>query len=99
MKILKLLSRIILGIVFTFSGIVKAIDPIGSEIKFTDYFNAFGLTSLSSIALILAVILSTLEFLVGICLLFNIKPKLSAIGALLFMIILCVALIEILKML
>jgi len=85
MKVIKLLSRIILGIVFTFSGFVKAIDPVGSEIKFTDYFNAFGLTYLSSAALVLAIILSSLEFIVGISLLFNIKPKLSTIGALLFM--------------
>jgi len=87
MKIIKLLSRIILGIVFTLSGISKAIDPVGSEIKFTDYFNAFGMSSFASIALILAVILSAIEFLVGVCLLFNIKPKLSTIGALIFMII------------
>ncbi len=87
MKGIIFLSRIILGAVFTLSGISKAIDPVGSEIKFMDYFNAFGISSLSSIALTLAIILSALEFLVGISLLFNIKPKLSSIGALLFMII------------
>ncbi|MBN1252537.1 MAG: DoxX family protein [Bacteroidales bacterium] len=87
MKILKKTSRIIIGMVFTFSGIVKAIDPVGSQIKFTDYFNAFGLSSLGLIALTLAVILSALEFLVGVCLLFNVKPKLASFGALIFMII------------
>ncbi len=87
MKIIKLISRIVLGFVFTFSGFVKAIDPIGSEIKFTDYFIAFDLFAFSSVALSLAIIISSLEFIVGISLLFNVKPKLSSIGALLFMII------------
>ena len=85
MNALKTISRLILGVVFTFSGFVKAVDPVGSEIKFTDYFNALGLESWSSIALVLAVILSGAEFIVGFALLLNIKPRLSAIGALIFM--------------
>jgi uncharacterized membrane protein YphA (DoxX/SURF4 family) len=88
MKYLKLISRIILGLVFTFSGFVKAIDPIGSEYKFTDYFTeAFGMPSLASISLPLAIILISMEFLVGVCLLINVKPRLASLGALIFMII------------
>ncbi len=88
MKILKLISRLVLGLVFTFSGFVKAIDPLGSEYKFTDYFTeAFGMPSLAAISLPLAIILNSMEFLVGICLIFNVKPRLSALGALIFMIL------------
>ncbi len=88
LKLLKLIFRIVLGIVFTFSGFVKSVDPLGFAYKFTDYFvEAFGIPSLSSASLTLAIILSALEFLVGISLLINIKPKLSSIGALLFMIV------------
>jgi uncharacterized membrane protein YphA (DoxX/SURF4 family) len=88
MKVIKLIFRFVLGIVFTFSGIVKAIDPLGSEYKFTDYFTeAFGMPSLSSISMILGIVLAAFEFLVGICLLLNVKPRLSALGALIFMVI------------
>jgi len=88
MNILKLISRLVLGLVFTFSGFVKAIDPMGSGYKFTDYFtDAFGMPSLAAISLPLAIILNAMEFLVGICLIFNVKPRLSALGALIFMII------------
>ncbi len=87
MKTIKTLSRILLGLVFTFSGFVKAVDPVGSAIKFGDYFNALGLPKLGAYSLFFAFLLSGLEFLVGFALLFNIKTKMAAWGALAFMII------------
>ncbi len=88
MKLLKLIVRLLLGIVFTFSGFVKAVDPLGSEYKFTDYFtDAFGIPSLSVMSLGLAFFLSAVEFTVGISLLINVKPRLSSLGALLFMLL------------
>ena len=88
MKALKLIVRIILGIVFTFSGFAKAVDPTGTAIIFTDYFtDAFGLSSLAGISMALGIILSSFEFLIGICLLVNVKPRLAALGALIFMVI------------
>lgn len=88
MKILKVVFRLILGIVFTLSGFFKAVDPLGFGYKLTDYFtDAFGMPSLSGISLILSVLLIAFEFLVGICLIINIKPRLSALVALLFMLV------------
>lgn len=85
--VLAIISRIIVGAVFVFSGFVKAVDPLGSNYKFIDYFDAFHMPWLDSFALVLAFILSGLEFLIGICLLLFIHHKLSNWGALLFMII------------
>ncbi|TVR41081.1 MAG: DoxX family protein [Bacteroidia bacterium] len=79
------LSRILFGAVFVFSGFVKAIDPLGSAYKFQDYFVAFGVEWLFFTALPMAIILSTLELVIGIAVLVGIKMKYSAWGGLLFM--------------
>lgn len=86
-RVITIISRILVGLVFIFSGFVKAIDPLGSNYKFIDYFAAFNMPWLESIALPLAFILSGLEFLIGVCLLLFIQNKLSNWGALLFMLV------------
>lgn len=78
MKILDTISRVIVGIVFIFSGFVKAVDPLGSTYKFMDYFDAFSMEFLSFMALPLAIILSTLEFVIGFSLLFGTFKRITA---------------------
>ena len=85
MKVIKFISRVIIGMVFIFSGFVKAVDPFGSAYKFGDYFEAFHINFLGSIALPLAIILSSAEFIIGICLLFGISIKQVAWALLVFM--------------
>jgi uncharacterized membrane protein YphA (DoxX/SURF4 family) len=75
MKVLRLFSRIITGLVFIFSGTVKAIDPLGSAYKFNDYFQAFNLGFLNSLSLPLAVLLCTLEFVAGFSVLTGLRQK------------------------
>jgi uncharacterized membrane protein YphA (DoxX/SURF4 family) len=87
MKLIRILSRLFIGAIFIYSGFVKGIDPLGSTYKFTDYFFAFGMEWLEPIAFPLAIILSALEFVVGISLFLGIKIKLSSLGALLFMLL------------
>lgn len=86
---LLLLSRLIIGLVFVFSGFVKAIDPLGSTYKIEDYFTAFGgfFTSLSFIALPASIALSTLELVIGLNLLFQIQLRRTSWAALLFMLV------------
>ncbi len=85
MRYIVYISRILFGAVFIFSGFVKAIDPLGSAYKFQDYFLAFGTEWMSFAALPMAILLSTLEFIIGMGVLFGIKMRWSAWGALLFM--------------
>lgn len=78
-------ARYVMGIVFTFSGFVKAIDPLGSTYKFQDYFDAFGMDFMSSFALFLAILLSSGELLIGLCLLLRLRMRVTAWALLLFM--------------
>ena len=87
MKILRIVSSIIVGIVFMFSGIVKAIDPLGTAYKFNDYFQAFNLGFLKPVSLILAVILFTAEFISGFAVLSGYRRKEGIWGVMILMII------------
>jgi len=87
MKILRIISRIITGIVFIFSGTVKAIDPMGTVYKLQDYFHAFNLDFLSSLSLVAAIVLCTSEFIGGFSVLFNIRQKAGVWIVLIMMII------------
>jgi uncharacterized membrane protein YphA (DoxX/SURF4 family) len=75
MKYIRLASRIILGVVFLFSGFVKAVDPLGSAYKFSDYFSAFGLDFMKFLALPLAVILCAFEMVLGLTLILGYRRK------------------------
>lgn len=82
-------SRILFGLVFVFSGFVKAVDPLGGTYKLQDYFTAFGgvFYGFSDYALLLSVALSTIELFIGLNLVFAIQIRRTAFLALLFMLI------------
>lgn len=86
MKLLNNISRIIVGIVFIFSGFVKAVDPLGFGYKFSDYFEAFGMEFFSSISLPLAILMSALEFGIGFSLILGTFKKITNWLLLLFMV-------------
>ena len=79
------LSRLLLGSTFIFSGFVKAIDPLGSAIKFEDYLSAMHLDFLGHYALLFAFLLSAVEFLLGVNILLSLSPRQSSIYVLLMM--------------
>jgi len=78
MKIIRIISRILLGLVFVFSGFVKGVDPLGTAYKIEDYFIAFGTDWAIPFSLTLAVILCVAEFSLGVFLLANIFRKTTA---------------------
>jgi len=85
MKYLLTAARMFAGAVFIFSGFVKAIDPHGSAIKFGEYFEAFGIDFLSSLAFPLAILLSSVEFMTGINLVARVRMKFTSWLLLVFM--------------
>jgi uncharacterized membrane protein YphA (DoxX/SURF4 family) len=84
-RTLILISRIVVGVVFIYSGFVKIVDPLGSTYKFIDYFNTFGANWATTLAFSLSLIQSIAEFVVGVAVLFNLKIRWSSLGALIFM--------------
>lgn len=78
MKALRNIFRILVGVVFIFSGFVKGIDPLGTVYRMDDYFIAFGTLWAMPLSLYLTIFLCTLEFVLGISLLFNLWIKWSA---------------------
>ena len=67
--------RFVLAIVFIFSGFVKAIDPLGTQYKIQDYFDAFGWAGVfpDYIPFLASVLLGMLEFCLGVYLFFGIR--------------------------
>jgi uncharacterized membrane protein YphA (DoxX/SURF4 family) len=80
------LSRILLGILFIYSGFVKGVDPLGTQFKIEDYFYAYHMEWAVPSALILSVIMNAAEFTIGGLLILRIKTKWVIIIALLMMI-------------
>lgn len=81
--------RFLLGITFIFSGFVKAVDPLGSYYKIQDYVTAFGIAEWipAFVLLLFGIILSSLEFSIGIFLFLGIRRLISSLLAMLLMIV------------
>lgn len=69
MKILLNFSRWFVGVLFIFSGLIKANDPLGFGYKLQEYFEVFHLTFLNSWATGIAILLCVLEIVLGALLL------------------------------
>lgn len=78
MKLLRNIFRILVGLVFVYSGFVKGIDPLGTVYRMDDYFTAFNMPFFMSFSLYLTIFLCTLEFILGVSLLFNLWIKKTA---------------------
>ncbi len=81
------LCRLLLALTFILSGIVKLIDPLGTQYKIEDYAQAFGLAAFfpAFVPLLLAVLLALVEFDLGICLFFGCNRRRASTFAVLFM--------------
>ncbi len=84
MRLLLIISRLVIGITFILSGILKAIDPVGFGLKINEYLKAFNLEFLDYAALPAAVVLCAIEFVIGVYIIQGIKMRFSSTLALWF---------------
>jgi uncharacterized membrane protein YphA (DoxX/SURF4 family) len=68
--------RIFVGVLFIFSGLVKAIDPAGLGYKMQEYFTLWHWNFFNSAALSFSVLMNVFEIVAGVALLIGWKPKL-----------------------
>ena len=83
------IARLVLAIVLILSGFVKAVDPLGTQYKIHDYLQAVELAQYvpDFASLGAAVLLSAIEFGLGICLLFAIRRRLVTMLTLILMLV------------
>ena len=88
MKLLVGFSRILVGVLFIFSGFIKLNDPLGFSYKLQEYFSpeVLGLDVLVPFSLVIAIVLVVFELVVGIMLLIGYLPKFT-VWSLLLMIV------------
>ena len=81
------ICRFVVALTFLASGFVKAVDPIGTQIKIEDYMAAWGMSQIvpEVLALVASVALSATEFTLGMLLLFAIRRRLVTRLTLAFM--------------
>jgi len=78
--------RIAVGLLFIFSGLIKANDPLGFSYKLEEYFEVFHIMFLNNFALTIAILLCALEMLLGFALLIGARAVKVAWGLLLLII-------------
>ena len=94
MKVFVTVARIFTGLLFIFSGLVKAIDPKGLAFKMQEFFEAWSgsgfmpglMKTFDEYALTFSIIMITLEVIVGVALLIGGKKKITIAILLLLMI-------------
>ncbi len=82
------ISRILLSLTFILSGFVKAVDPAGTQYKIQDYAEAIGMPGILPdwMTMTASIALSTVEFTIGVLLLFAISRRVVSKLVLLFMV-------------
>jgi uncharacterized membrane protein YphA (DoxX/SURF4 family) len=88
MKVFAQISRVIVGLLFIFSGLIKLNDPVGTQYKLEEYFEVFAadipafhdlFVSMIPLALYFSVFLCAAEVVLGIALLVAYKPRTTSV--------------------
>ena len=76
MKTIVNIVRIIVGVLFIFSGLVKANDPLGLSYKMQEFFEVWGVHDFNSLTLLMSVLMNAFEIIAGFALLLGWRIKL-----------------------
>lgn len=76
MHLLITISRIIVGILFIFSGLIKANDPLGLSYKMQEFFEVWGMHWMNDFTLALSLIMIAFEIVAGVAVLVGWKMRL-----------------------
>ena len=76
MKPLLHISRVLVGLLFIFSGLVKANDPHGLSYKMQEYFELWDMTRFDSWTLAFSILMNAFEIIAGFALLIGWRIKL-----------------------
>ncbi|MFN4234594.1 MAG: BT_3928 family protein [Bacteroidia bacterium] len=86
MKVFVTISRILVGLLFIVSGLIKANDPIGFSYKLDEYWQVFGMEWMSPLSLAISVFICVAEVVLGVAVLVGAQMVLVS-WALLLMIV------------
>jgi len=76
MKLLISIARIIVGVLFIFSGLVKANDPLGLSYKMQEFFEVWGWDFLNDFTLSFSILMIAFEIIAGVAVLLGWRMKL-----------------------
>jgi len=76
MKAALIIARIIVGLLFIFSGLVKANDPLGLSYKMQEFFEIWGITQFNGHTLWMSIVMNAFEIIAGAALLLGWKMRL-----------------------
>ena len=78
MQIVVSIIRWVVGVLFIFSGLVKANDPLGLSYKMQEFFEAWGWHGLHSYTLFASIAMNTLEVVIGLAIIIGWQKKLAS---------------------
>ncbi|MFI5151980.1 MAG: BT_3928 family protein [Chitinophagales bacterium] len=78
MKIFLNIIRIVVGVLFIFSGLIKANDPLGLSYKMQEFFELWNLHGLDQFSLVFSIIMIGFEIIAGVALLLGWQMNLFA---------------------
>jgi uncharacterized membrane protein YphA (DoxX/SURF4 family) len=76
MKVVLSFIRIIVGVLFIFSGLIKANDPMGLSYKMQEFFEVWNLSFLDNYTLTFALVMNAFEIVAGVAVLLGWRMRL-----------------------